>query len=205
VSVCWHGALWSCSGYIKGSIWRGEITYALFLVQSRTLLLPAACCLLPSRNPERRHRRTKTAARRHSGVTLDSGPVTCAHFNLEGARRSTATMDGRTYANVVSSATTKTGLDHCCSLMTETWKINQIQIPAPLPPRDFTKTVSRAIVTVDVQDIAPDALRHHPYDRESISSTPAFQKKPWGICVNTSTEQVSSTIKFFLCKCHNKL
>lgn len=63
-----------CSGYIKGSIWRGEITYALFLVQSRTLLLPAACCLLPSRNPERRHRRPKTAARRHSGVTVDLCP-----------------------------------------------------------------------------------------------------------------------------------
>jgi len=62
-----------------------------------------------------------------------------------------------------------------------------------------TPPKARVIVSTDVEMIGPDEHPHHPLDRQFLSSASANSpkkmmciRKPWGIAINSKTEQVLS-------------
>jgi len=66
-----------------------------------------------------------------------------------------------------------------------------------------TPSKSRVIVNTDVEQIGPNDQPHHPLDRELLPSSSTvttspmrkmFIRKPWGIAINSKTEQVLSPL-----------
>jgi len=65
-----------------------------------------------------------------------------------------------------------------------------------------TPSRSRVIVNIDVEQIGPNDQPHHPYDHELLPSSSTvttsprkmFIRKPWGIAINSKTEQVLSPL-----------